>query len=236
MKRARASYPAEIRAASDGRTIVGTAAVYGMLSEDLGGFRELIAPGAFSKTLAEGGTKKAYWNHNSDLVLGSTKAGTLSLEEREDGLHFMIDPPVWANPHVESIKRGDVDQMSFGFRTIKDRWSQANGEVLRELLEVQLFEVSPVAMPAYPQTDAQARSIPDELLPAVAEAAAPTMTVWRDEIRALIDERDAHHSQPDQAPLDPEPDHGTTDEPDDLRDRDIDDRMAIQQAMIGAKR
>lgn len=239
MKHAIISYPADVRAAEgEGRTITGTAAVYNAQSLDLGGFREVILPGAFTKTLSETGTKKAYWNHNSDRVLGSTKSGTLRLQEQEDGLHFEIDPPAWADEHMESIRRGDVDQMSFGFRTIKDRWGQtSDGKVLRELIEVQLFEVSPVAMPAYPQTDAQARSIPDELLPIVAEMAADENTTqWRAEVRALMTERNeaAHHSQPDPAPLDNEPDQGTTAEPDVSVDyQDLDSRIGDQRLLNG---
>jgi HK97 family phage prohead protease len=238
MKKAIMSYAADVRAAStgEGRTISGTAAVYNAKSLDLGGFREVILPGAFTKTLSEGGTKKAYWNHNSDQVLGSTKSGTLRLSEREEGLHFEIDPPAWADHHLESIKRGDVDQMSFGFRTVKDSWEHKDGEVVRLLHEVQLFEISPVAMPAYPQTDAQARSIPAELLPTVAELATDeNAQAWRAEVRALIAEQDAaHHSQPDQAPLSDEPDQGTTGEPD---ERDQPDDMDVciddQKLFIG---
>ncbi len=167
MHNALLTYAAEIRAAEEGGKpkITGKAAVFGALSLDLGGFRERILPGAFTKTLKDGSTKKAYWNHNSDKVLGSTKAGTLRLLEEADGLHFEIDAPEWAGEHVETIKRGDVDQMSFGFRTMKDRWHKdEDNKVIRELVEVQLFEVSPVAMPAYPQTDAAVRSLQPQRL------------------------------------------------------------------------
>lgn len=191
MKHAVASYPAEVRAGAKGKqTITGKAAVYDSRSEDLGGFREVIMPGAFTKTLKDGSVKKAYWNHNSDRVLGSTKSGTLRLQESHVGLHFEIRPPAWAAEHIESVERGDVDQMSFGFRTIKDSWERDAGEIIRKLHEVQLFEVSPVAMPAYPQTDAQARSIPGEMLADIAaKATGETAKQWRAEIRALISER-----------------------------------------------
>jgi hypothetical protein len=245
MKHAVLGFPVEIRAEKNGdtRKIIGTAAVFDKMSEDLGGFREKIAPGAFSKTLSEGGTKKAYWNHNSDRVLGSTKAGTLKLEERKDGLYFEIDPPSWADEHLESIERGDVDQMSFGFRTIKDNWMKDHdtGKVIRELLEVQLFEVSPVAMPAYPQTDAQVRSLETDKL--------KELLIQLDhnllddgglaELRALfvdVQKRiDANHSA--------EPDHANhSEEPEEESDaakeeslRSLKNRLRMQSALMGEK-
>lgn len=225
MKKAVLTCPAEIRADSenDKPKIRGTAAVFNELSLDLGGFRERIMPGAFAKTLEEGSTKKAYWNHNSDRVLGSTKSGTLVLEERDGGLYFEIDPPEWAAEHVESIERGDVDQMSFGFRTVKDRWAKdEDGRVIRDLVEVQLFEVSPVATPAYPQTDAQVRSVDGHRLQELIVQADHDLIdeSGREELRSAIVElnerTEAHHSD--------EPDHAkaeeTTPEPDERNDEE----------------
>lgn len=135
--------------------ISGYAAVFGVLSEDLGGFREKILPGAFSRSLNEG-DQRALWNHNTNMVLGRRKSGTLELQEDETGLKFVIYPPntVAGRDAVESMKRGDVDQMSFAFRAMKDDWSQVGKDVIRTLKEVELFEVSPVTFPAYPQTSA----------------------------------------------------------------------------------
>lgn len=241
MNKAIMTCPAEIRAVSDGdeaRKIAGTAAVFNELSLDLGGFRERILPGAFAKTLEEGSTKKAYWNHNSDRVLGSTKSGTLMLEERDNGLYFEITPPEWASEHMESIERGDVDQMSFGFRTVKDRWfKDEDGRVIRDLVEVQLFEVSPVAMPAYPQTDAQVRSVDGHRLQELIVQSEHGLLdeAGRAELRSTIDEihqrTEAHHSD--------EPDHAeaeeTTPEPDD-RDEELcarqDERISDMARLI----
>ena len=64
----------------------------------------------------------------------------------------------WARDLMESIKRGDINQMSFGFRTVKDLWEETNKKVVRTLQEVKLFDVSPVTYPAYPQTSATVRS------------------------------------------------------------------------------
>ncbi|MDI3341601.1 MAG: HK97 family phage prohead protease [Sphaerobacter sp.] len=157
----------EVRALEDGTPrIVGYAAVFDVPSEDLGGFTEIIRPGAFRKTLQDGADVRALWNHDPNWVLGRTKAGTLKLAEDERGLRIEITPPptAWARDLMESIRRGDVDQMSFGFWTVRDRWSSdETGRVTRELIEVKLFDVSPVTFPAYPQTEVQVRSAIAEL-------------------------------------------------------------------------
>lgn len=147
--------------------IAGYAALFNSLSTDLGGFVERIRPGAFNNSLLK--DVRAFWNHNSDYVLGRTKAGTLELAEDEIGLRFALKPPKtqWAQDALESLKRGDVDQMSFGFRTLRDDWEQVGDQVIRTLIEVELFEVSPVAMPAYPQTSVQARSVVDKFISAL---------------------------------------------------------------------
>lgn len=136
--------------------ISGHAAVFNQLSQDLGGFREMIQPGAFSNTLKDGDAR-ALWNHNADHVLGRASTGTLRLWEDENGLAFEIDPPNTQTGRdlVELIQRGDVDAMSFGFNTVSDRWSNGPEGTLRTLVEVRLYDVSPVTFPAYPQTSAE---------------------------------------------------------------------------------
>jgi hypothetical protein len=151
----------EIRASGDGEPpkIYGYAAVFNSLSEDLGGFYERIAPGAFTNTLKTEDVRGLF-NHDPNYVLGRTKSETLSLSEDDTGLAFSMDPPdtSWARDLLISIRRGDIDQMSFAFRTIRDRWEQVGDQVIRTLLEVKLYDVSPVTFPAYPQTSAQVRS------------------------------------------------------------------------------
>ena len=114
----------ESRAESDDAPprIVGHAAVFNSLSEEIFGFREKIAPGAFAKTL--GGDVRALFNHDPNYVLGRTKAGTLRIAEDATGLAVDIDPPdtVMGRTVVEAVRRGDVSEMSFGFRTIKESW------------------------------------------------------------------------------------------------------------------
>jgi uncharacterized protein len=152
----------EIRMIDEDSTpkITGYAAVFNELSENLGGFREQIAPGAFSRTLQTADVR-ALWNHDPNFVLGRNKSGTLRLEEDERGLRIEITPPdtQWARDLITSMKRGDVDQMSFGFRTVKDDWESRGKENIRTLKEVELFDVSIVTYPAYPQTSVQARSL-----------------------------------------------------------------------------
>ena len=83
----------EQRADGAGDKLVGYAAVFNSPSQDLGGFREQIAPGAFSQAIAEGADVRALWNHDNSQVLGRTSAGTLSLAEDDRGLRVEIDLP-----------------------------------------------------------------------------------------------------------------------------------------------
>ena len=152
----------ELRAAGDESKpsiIAGYAAVFSQLSEDLGGFREQIAPGAFSKSLGE--DIRALFNHDRNFVIGRNKSKTLRLEEDARGLRVEIDPPdtTDARDLLVKMKRGDVTGMSFGFRTMEDHWDEVDGKVVRTLIEVRVFDVSVVTYPAYPQADAAVRSL-----------------------------------------------------------------------------
>jgi uncharacterized protein len=139
--------------------ITGHAAVFNSLSEMLWGFREMIAPGAFRGAIDKSDVR-ALVNHDSNFILGRKKNGTLKLWEDERGLAIDIDPPLtqWANDLLVSIGRGDIDQMSFGFTVAEDRWEEVDGETRRTILRVdELFDVSPVTFPAYPETDVALR-------------------------------------------------------------------------------
>lgn len=144
-------------AGEDTPKITGYAAVFNSLSENLGGFREIILPGAFAGSLGE--DVRALWNHDANHVLGRTRAGTLSLMEDDTGLRVEITPPDSAADKLESMRRGDVDQMSFGFWTLDDEWRMQDGEPLHILKSVRLFDVSVVTYPAYPETEASVRSM-----------------------------------------------------------------------------
>ena len=146
-----------------GQVIEGHAAVFDSWSEMLGGifpFKEKVRKGAFIKSIKKDDIR-ALFNHDANYVLGRNKAGTLELEEDEIGLKVRIDPPdtQWARDMQTSIKRGDISQMSIGFLVVKDKWSTVGGVDVRELIEVQLFDVSPVTFPAYTQTDVGVRAM-----------------------------------------------------------------------------
>lgn len=164
----------ELRFAENGE-ITGHAAVFEQLSTDLGGFREKIAATAFDRALGEGQDVRALFNHDPNFVIGRTKSGTLTLRNDGHGLAVSIMPPdtQWARDLQSSIKRGDIDQMSFQFRTKKDQWEKrSDGEIVRTLLDVDLYDVSPVTFPAYPDTDLQARGVcvvPEDLTAKAAE-------------------------------------------------------------------
>lgn len=132
----------------------GYAAVFNQLSDDLGGFRERVLPGAFAKTLKEADVR-ALWQHNVNYVLGRIKNKTLRLWEDTHGLTFEILPPntQWASDFLTSIRRGDVSQMSFSFEAVHDRWEDDPSlGIIRTLVEVRLLDISPVTFPAYPRT------------------------------------------------------------------------------------
>jgi len=141
--------------------IAGYAAVF-----DYEAHGEVIRKGAFTRSLQSGRDIKAYWSHENDQVLGRTGNGTLLLREDEYGLYCEIHPNLattWGRDALAAVARGDVVQMSFAFVPIEERWSKdKNGEPLRELIDVELFEVSPVAEPWYSATLIEAKNKPKE--------------------------------------------------------------------------
>lgn len=141
------------------KTITGYAAVWNRMSEDLGGFREIIAPGAFTRALERGDTIKLLYDHDSAAALASTANGTLEIREDEIGLHVwarvdMADPDV--QRVAAKLRSGVVDQMSFAFSMndgSEDEWDYTGGIPVRTIRSVSdLYEVSVVAFPAYTST------------------------------------------------------------------------------------
>lgn len=170
-----------MREADHAPRIVGHAAVFNQLSEDLGGFREQVAPGAFAEAI-EKDDVRALFNHNADHVLGRNRAGTLKLAEDTRGLAVDISPPDTsaAADLLALLERGDVTQMSFAFsiRPNGENWGKDdNGLWIRTITRVRLFDVSPVTYPAYPQTDVAIRS-----LDVIRKSAAPNEG-WRVQLR-----------------------------------------------------
>jgi uncharacterized protein len=146
----------EIRAEGDGMTLRGYAAVFNSPSQPLP-FTETIAPGAFRASLSSRNDVKLLWNHDTGTVLGSTRAGTLTLTEDAKGLLVEAHlPDTQAGRDAATlIKRGDVNAFSFGFRVPMngDEWPSADQRILKR---VNVHEVSLVAFPAYTATEGTA--------------------------------------------------------------------------------
>jgi HK97 family phage prohead protease len=147
----------EARQEGDGNKLIGYASVFDSPSEPMP-FTEFVRRGAFAKTLNDGADVRLLIDHEG-VPLARTKSGTLMLEEDDRGLRVeaTLDP---ANPDaarvISAMKRGDISQMSFAFRTVKDSWNADRS--VRELKEVQLYDVSVVTFPAYEETVAEIRS------------------------------------------------------------------------------
>lgn len=153
----------EIRESDEGkRTISGYAVKWGLPSKKIGGkFIEVFHQGAFAESI-ESGEQRALWSHDRSKVLGRTKNNTLRLKEDDVGLHFEVDLPntTLGNDTYESIKRGDVDGASFGFGVLKQKWDREKTKnVVRNILKASLNEVSPVGLPAFPDSEVSIRSI-----------------------------------------------------------------------------
>lgn len=154
----------ELRSEEDKNVLHGYAAKFESLSVPLFGFREKIRKGAFASSLKKNNVR-ALWNHNPDFVLGSTKNGTLQLEEDDKGLKFELELPDTqaGRDAAVSVSRRDVDGMSFSFEANKQEWDESDEKnVIRTLIAVDIKEISPTAFPAYPATKVSTRSIKDD--------------------------------------------------------------------------
>lgn len=154
----------EVRTSADGSLRVkGHAAVFNTPAQ-IGppglGFEERIAPGAFKRTINNGADVRFLFNHNPDLVLARTKAGSLTLREDKIGLAIEANLARTSIGQDLAILLGEkiVDQMSFGFQVVKDQWETKKRDddteyEIRTILEAKLFDVSAVTYPAYDETD-----------------------------------------------------------------------------------
>jgi len=144
----------------DNNDVEGSAALFNTLSDDLGGFREQIAPGAFNDVLDD--DVRALMNHDPNLILGRTKSGTLTLELTVDGLMYRYSDPdtTYSQDLRKSMKRGDVTQSSFAFSVAEDDWEEVDDQLVRTITKFKrLYDVSPVTYPAYPDTTVATRSM-----------------------------------------------------------------------------
>lgn len=164
--KARRLTPGEVRVEGESQKIRGVASVF-YNGEPGTEYRlwkntvERIMPTAFDRVIDEGDDVRALFNHSADQVLGRTKSGTLSLEIRDDGLHYSVEPAETTvyRDVAEMIKRGDVDGSSFGFEILDEKWKREGELEVREIYSVKLYDVSPVTFPAYEGTAVGLRMI-----------------------------------------------------------------------------
>jgi uncharacterized protein len=151
----------EVRAESERRSIGGYASVFNRRSSDLGGFVEMVDPGAFEASRAEGWPGVvARYNHDDNMLLGTSDSGTLQLDIDETGLRYDVDMPAARADVFELVQRGDVRKSSFAFIKVEDSWESRSGDLpLRVLHSVRLVDVAPVNTPAYPDSSAGLRSL-----------------------------------------------------------------------------
>lgn len=166
----------ETREDGDDLHISGHFAVFNSPYEIAPGMTESVAPGAFSNTLS--GDIRALVNHDATLVLGRTTAHTLELREDSRGLwgDIIINPNDGDAMNLYNrVKRGDVNQCSFGFEVVKqDTEVRDDGSVHWTIREVKLYEVSPCTFPAYEETNISARSAERD------EIKERRQTAWRE--------------------------------------------------------
>lgn len=140
------------------RTVIrGYAAKFNTVSEDLGGFRTIIAPGAFDRVIGQSDTRLLI-NHDPNLLMGRTSTGTLKLSLDATGLKFEGYPPMsnLAAHYAEMINRGDLDGCSFScdIDVDLDRWDWSGEMPIRTIQSVShLYDVGPVTFPAFSDTD-----------------------------------------------------------------------------------
>lgn len=193
----------ELRATSDGLTFDGYAAVFDLPSARLAfpnirsgaPFREVIRPGAFTKTLAEQANVTLRYQHSlAALPLASTRAGTMELSEDTRGLRVKATLPdnEWGRPVRDAIARGDIGGMSFRFQKVLDKWDHDDsGGNRRNLLEVRLDkEVSVTEFPAFPDTIATVRALAEEA-DVDPEALIDALRTLKPEARLAPEQREA---------------------------------------------
>ena len=173
--------PTELRVLDDSPLrIVGYAAIFNSLSQDLGGFREQIAPGAFADALKKDDIR-CLFNHDTNMILGRMAAGTLRMKEDEKGLHYENDlPDTHVGQHVRSaVARKDITGNSFGFKLREkgDNWERQGNEVVRTLLSIRLFEIGPVTYAAYTETSVDVREVREMYAERIAAIKTPPVIV-----------------------------------------------------------
>lgn len=156
----------ELRADAEKRTVSGFGLVYGSLSADLGGFRERLLPGCASNAFAQASDVRLLVDHSMQKLLGRTGSGSLKLSDDPLGVRFECSVPAtsYGNDLLALMARGDVSKCSFGFTVPAggDRFVTEGNQVIREVSQLDLFEVSilTAADPAYTATSVNLRVAP----------------------------------------------------------------------------
>ena len=182
-----------------GNRIGGYAAVFDKPSGDLGGFREKIAQGAFTRTLSENPDVVGLYDHDKSAVLGRTTSGTLILEQDERGLKFDLDV---ANTSIgrdvlEMVKRGDVTGASFAFSARSERWEDSQSDMpMRILTDVDLFDVTITPMPAYGDTQVALR----QMQSALSNSCKPYFRAYAERELSLMDPKTIEEIEAKYAP------------------------------------
>ena len=153
------------RAEGDSRTVKGRAVVFNAWSEDLGGFREKIAPGALDGVIERSDIFALLDHRRERGILGRSKRGdqvSLRLNVTDAGLDYEFEAPDTAlgNELLSCLERGEIDGSSFAFTVLEDQWERVGDEYQRTITKIdELYDVSPVYSPAYSQTTCDLRGL-----------------------------------------------------------------------------
>ena len=165
---------------AEGRRVRGYAIVFNELSEDLGGFREIIEPSAVDRTFTEQIDVRALVDHEPGKVIGRKSADTLRLVKDARGLLVEIDVPktTAGDDILELVSRRDVSGMSFTFSVVRpggERWERRDGLPVRIVTDARIPEVSIVTFPAYDMTNVE---VAQRALQAFAAAQPGQRVAW----------------------------------------------------------
>lgn len=151
-----------LRADSTKSKLAGFAILYDSPSQDLGGFVEQVKPGALKRSLSNPDNIKAYVEHDPHKLLARVGSGTLELREQDKGIYFELSLPdvSYARDLGVLVERGDIGGVSFGFRVNPggEVWEMRGGQLMRDLTDISLHEISIVSDPAYTDTTVAIRS------------------------------------------------------------------------------
>jgi HK97 family phage prohead protease len=161
-ERRAAAQPISVEDGGNGKTIGGYAAVFNSPTTIGDMWTEVILPGAFTKTLRSGGIDVlALYSHEIERLLGRQSSGTLRLTEDAKGLAYEIDLPDTTDGRDVAVlvDRRDLQGSSFGFNVTKQEWDETVTPPVRTIMEVELYEVTVTASPAYDDTEVGMRSL-----------------------------------------------------------------------------